>query len=511
MNDWPHQTWALSEIPRLIAAGQRRILETTPTGGGKSRIICGLIEWGLEQGYVVPVYTNRRLLIDQLSRVLTDHGIRFGVRSAGHAPDLGERVQISSLPTEQARVFKSAKWEIHGQSQKVLAIVDEAHLNKAAVAQKVLQLHHDAGGVIVGFTATPIGLKHLYGELLIAGTPSELRACGALVPAYHYGVDEPDMRGFKANVKTGEYSEGDVKKAIMTKAILSRVIDNYRGLNADGRPTILFGPGVPESIWFAEQLCKAGIQAAHIDGGGVWWNGEYSRQTDRDDVLKALKSGAVQVLCNRFVLREGLDLPFVSHLILATVMGSLQTFLQSVGRGLRFCLGKDRLTVQDHGGHWWRHGSANQDRVWKLDYTENIIGGMREDRFNGVNGEREPEPISCPECGLVRRAGPKCPQCGYESTKRIRRVIQRDGTLREMEGDVFPARRVRQYPNTQQLWTQCYYRSKNSKNGMTFRQAEGLFFYENHYWPPRTLKMMPANKLDWFLPVAKVPLERLSR
>src|SRR5689334_23635944 len=66
----------------LPISGERRILETTPTGGGKSRIICGLIEWAVGEGFLVPLYTNRRLLIDQLSRVLTAAGIRFGVRSA---------------------------------------------------------------------------------------------------------------------------------------------------------------------------------------------------------------------------------------------------------------------------------------------------------------------------------------------------------------------------------------------------------------------------------------------
>jgi superfamily II DNA or RNA helicase len=317
------------------------------------------------------------------------------------------------------------------------------------------------------------------------------------------------MRGFKQNIKTGEYTDGDVRKAIMTKAIMGRVLENYHHTNPEGRPTILFAPGVRESIWFAEQLTAAGVKAAHIDGEGVWWDGRYSRTADREGLLAALQAGDVKVLCNRFVLREGLDLPIVSHLILATVMGSLATYLQSAGRGLRTASGKERLTIQDHGGHWWRHGSVNDDRQWRLTCTESVIAGLRHDGFTNPERPREPEPINCLQCGLIRRFGPKCPGCGYEGARKARVVIQADGRLVEHEGDIFKPRQVRSRPDTAQLWAGCYYRAKNSRNRMTFRQAEGLFYYENHYYPPRSLPLMPRENFDWFLPVADVPVERL--
>jgi DNA repair protein RadD len=508
MSRWRHQILALQEIPRLLAAGRRRICLTTPTGGGKTLIICDLIEWAVAQGWKVVLYTNRKLLIDQLIRVLNSHGILFGVRAACHHDDRQRDVQISSLLTENSRVLKRQLWQVHGHGEKVLAIVDEAHLNAGPVAQKILNRHIMDGGAYVGLTATPIDLSHLYEKLFVAGKPSELRACGAIVPAYHYGVDEPDMQGFKQNVKTGEYRDGDVTKAVMTKCILGRVLDNYQKLNPDQRPTLLFAPGVRESIWFAEQLTKSGICAAHIDGEGIWIGGEYKRTQDRGWLLDEMRAGAVKVLCNRFVLREGLDLKEVSHVILATVMGSLRTYLQSVGRGMRVAEGKDRLTIQDHGGHWWRHGSVNVDRQWNLSGTENRIADMRADT---IREKKEAEPFRCVQCGMVRLSGLTCPACGFESTKRTRMVIQENGVLKEHEGDIFKPRVVRQKKDTAQLWTQYYYRARNSRNHMTFRQAEGLFFLEQDYYPPRTLPLMPTDPADWFLPVRDVPKERLTQ
>src|SRR5262249_44511420 len=135
---WPHQVYALKEITRRIEAGERRILETTPTGGGKSAIMCGLIERYVDLGWHVVVYTNRRLLIEQLSRVVREHGIEFGVRASGHEDRRELPVQIASLQTERARVLNSKRWQLHGQGEKVLALVDEAHLNAAGTAEVIL-------------------------------------------------------------------------------------------------------------------------------------------------------------------------------------------------------------------------------------------------------------------------------------------------------------------------------------------------------------------------------------
>jgi superfamily II DNA or RNA helicase len=469
-------------------------------------MICDLILWALGQGWKVVLYTNRQLLILQLAAVLREAGIEFGVRAAGHPLDRDCPVQVSSLPTENSRVLRTKRWVVHGHGEPTLAIIDEAHINASRTAQQILAMHLDHGGAYVGVTATPIGIGHLYDRLVVAGTPSELRDCRALVPAYHYGPDEPDMSRFKQSVKTGEYLEGDVRKAIMTKCVFARVLDHYHAINRDRRPTILIAPGVPESIWFAEQLCKAGLKAAHLDGEGVWAAGEYQRGGDREWLLKAVKNGDIHVLCNRFVLREGLNIPEVSHIILATVMGSLRSYLQAAGRGLRACAGKDRLTLQDHGGHHHRHGSVNADRTWNLAYTESMIAGLRADAFRE---RKQAEPILCPVCGLVRSKGPKCPKCGHESSRRMRRVIQMDGTLCEVEGDVYKPRRVQMRRNTEQIWERIYYLARQSRNRMTFRQAMGLFVKKNHYWPPHELPLMPVNQMDWFLPVADVPPDRL--
>ena len=46
---------------------------------------------------------------------------------------------------------------------------------------------------------------------------------------------------------------------------------------------------------------------------------------------------------------------------------------------------------------------------------------------------------------------------------------------------------------------------------MTFAQAEGMFYRQNGYFPPRTLDNMPTELVDWFRKIRDVPVQRLRR
>ncbi|MTW08883.1 hypothetical protein GM524_13540, partial [Streptococcus pneumoniae] len=67
-----------------------------------------------------------------------------------------------------------------------------------------------------------------------------------------------------------------------------------------------------------------------VDGEELKSNRETRRQ-----VLDEVASGEIKVVCNRFVLREGFDLPQLYHGVLATCFGSICSYVQSVGRILR--------------------------------------------------------------------------------------------------------------------------------------------------------------------------------
>lgn len=503
---WPHQDRAIAAVESAIAGGQRRLLLAAPTGAGKTRIMLELCQRWLDQGLKVTLYTNRRLLLDQTAGVLEKAGLAHGIRAAGHDNTDGqfENLQICSLQTEVSRSLKKKTWELT-DAQRVL--VDEAHVMRSGSMTQILERHHQAGAAVVGVTATPLNLAHLYDHLIVAAVTSECHACGALVPAWHYGCDEPDLRHI-GKVPVGEdLSEAQNVKAIMVHGVFGRVLDWYRKLNPQGHPTVLFAPGVAESIWFAEQFQAAGIPAAHLDGADIWLEGTvYRTRSDlRAQVLAWSQSGHLKVLCNRFVLREGIDMPWVRHGILASVFGSLQSYLQAGGRMLRAAPGKTEAVIQDHGGNWHRHGSLNADRHWELNWDGRILSFLRQESFRN---HEQPEPFLCPQCNRVLR-GRLCP-CGFQVDyhKRSRPVVQKDGTLKHMTGDIYRPRRINQAPNAVAVWIKMLHRSRQA--GRTYLAAEALYAAENNWaWPDRTWPGMPRQTIDLVRVVGSVPAEQL--
>lgn len=530
MQRWPHQIRGVKDTIDAIENHTKRILLTSPTGGGKTRMALDLAQEFTSRDLGVVMYTNRRMLVEQSSRVLESAGVAHGIRAAGHDTE-DSLFQVSSIQTENSRVTKKGTWELHDAK---LVIIDEAHLQTGPTVLKLIGKHIDNGAHVVGLTATPIGLGDYYDLLIQAGTNSELRQCGALVPAIHYGPDEPDLKAWrKAGALKGieegdDLTENQVRRVMMTEGIFGRVLEWYRKLNPGQLPSILFAPGVPESLWFAQQFFQAGITAAHIDGEDVWVNGNFykSSREAREDVLCGSRDGTIRLVCNRFVLREGIDAPWLAHCIFATIFGSLQSYLQSGGRLLRAHPSLATVTVQDHGGNWWRHGSLNADRDWRLDDTARRITSLRADRFRGRKCVKcstkllrplchecghlnVPEPACCPMCKAIIN-GPSC-ECGWKRIgKRSRTVVQTNGTLKEMVGDIFAPRRVCSKPNGPALWERMYWRSRTENGRRTFKAAEALFAQENNWsWPDRSWPFMPRDPFDFYKLVEKVPMTDL--
>lgn len=523
---WNHQHRAIQEILGHIRGGGRRILLTSPTGGGKSRIIYELMAYFLaENHWRSIIYTNRKMLVEQIVRGLGEAGLDCGIRAAGNPERPDAMIQVGSIQTEDSRVYKRKgflKWELFPAE---VVFIDEAHLQSGkedgSMMARVKEDHYKAGAIIIEVTATPLDMDGKAQVMVVAGNNSELRECGALVPAMHYGPDEPDLRhiGMTELTQTNDMSEPQVKRLMgrvdangpnpKLKKLFGRVLEWFNILNPDRRASILFAPGVAESRWFAEEFCENGIAAAHIDGEDIWTpqTGDVTaNRQSRDELLEMSKDGTVKVLCNRFVLREGIDCPWLSHGVFATAFGSLQSYLQSGGRLLRAYPGLAQVTIQDHGGNWWRHGSLNADREWPLGITSRVAKVIRED---GLREKKINEPMRCPRCAAIMLSV-RC-VCGFvlNPKAKSRPVVQENGELVLMRGDIFKARKTEMRDDTAALYAKCFYRMKNGNK--TFQQAIGLFYQENGYFPPTNLPWMPKNPEDLRRKIAEVPLENIIK
>lgn len=504
MNLWPHQIEGLTRLRDAIGAGETRICVTAPTGGGKSRCMAERI---LAASVPAVVYTHRKMLLSQLSQTLWEHGLSFGFRAAGYDKALLEDLQLAMVQTEVSAVLTAKSREIHGADE---IHIDEAHNNATGKTLELLDRHD---GVRIGWTATPLSIGHAYDKLIVAGTNSELRECGALVPAKHFGPDEPS-KSLVGAVKIGEGECGisKAKRAVYAKRVFGSVLENYHRFNPLGKPALLFAPGVAESIWFCETLTREGVKSAHIDGEHCWIDGRLVDTTEetREEIRDRCERGDIKIVCNRFVLREGVDWPFIQHGIFATVFGSLTSYLQAGGRLLRAHPSMRSVTVCDHGGNWWRHGSLNADREWDLSHTNEMAAGIRKEQ---LRQNQEWQPINCPKCNGIRMGGLKCHHCGHEVVKiaRTRPVLQVNGTLKPMS--IAELRERRYLTKSERLikqWSGKVWGARKHKPDRTFAQVYANFARENNWrYPPRDLPMMPKQLEDWFRPVGNVPLERL--
>jgi len=553
---WPHQRRAVDEVLAAIAGGAKRIILSSPTGGGKSLAVATLIQRLTAQEKRCQLYANRKMLVEQIEKSLIAYGVDFGIRAAGYEFQPYYPVQLSSVQTEHARVVKTKeqRWPLFDAD---VVFIDEGHLANNDQYQQLVAMYLERGAVVVYVTATPLNMTGLADILIVAGTNSELRECGSLVPALVYGAPEPDFKRFKIGVGQ-ELTEPQVLKLFNIKKIYGHIVEWYDRVNPERKPTILFAPGVEESRWLAEHLSEAGITAAHIDADDIYVDGKFHKSSPsmRQEILDRSRAGTLKVLTNRFILRTGIDAPWFEHMILATTLGDILAFLQTVGRGLRTSPGKKLLTIQDHGGNYWRWGSPNADRQWELDWTSRMVQGEREDR---LREKLDREPCRCPKCGLIL-AGRKCP-CGYavDEFRKMRPIVQSDGTVVEHVGDIFVQKIRRFIPDCVKKWNNCYFRAAATKwtidgrevsgiklckaaneatggdlkapfgvfeaakilrdlkheivqtgKGMTFAQAEGMYFHEFGVWPPRNLGLMPSSSYDWFRRVPDVHRDRLN-
>ena len=500
MRLWKHQQYCVDRLSELINDGERNILVTSPTGGGKTEIMFAIVAWG----FPCVFYLHRRALLDQFAERLTAAGFSFGVRAGDNDPRLLEDIQLSMIQTDYSRCIKKKRWSLH---QAKIVFVDEAHDQKAEMAQSILDEHRRSDdAVVIGMTATPLGLGGIYDKLIVAGDNTSLRECGALLPSTTYAPNEPDTRKLKTSAD-GTIADNQVNKHAKT-ILTGNILKHWKRHNPDALPTIGFACSCDTSLGHAKEFAKAGISAAHIDGEDTWIDGKwYFTDTEaRRHLKEACKSGEIKVVWNRFILREGVDWPFLYCGLFATIFRSLTAYIQAGGRVLRNHETLDHVIFCDFGGNWWRYGGLNGDRSWELGDTHRTVTGKRDRR---LREKKDPEPYTCRKCDAMRLWGRECPECGHVERRRSRTVVTANGKLREVTGDIFKARRTTTDGGKEKVWERVYWRAH--RTGMSFEQAIALFALENNwFYPADSYKLMPKREDDWFRKVRDVPQRNLT-
>jgi DNA repair protein RadD len=379
----PYQEKALREIRGAFSSGERRICYVCPTGGGKTTVFSTVVDGAMKKSRRVLITGHKIEIVEQITEALSALGVPHGVIAPGYA-ETPESIQVASMATLGRRLDRHNHYD--------LIIIDECHHSIAGTWRRVIDAMPQAK--VLGVTATPErldgrGLGDIFSSMVMGPTTSELIKDGYLSPFACYAPAEPpDLSDI--STRAGDFAPDQLADAMAAPIIVGSAVDSYEEF-CPGKRAIVFGVDRRHSLMLAERFNERGRKAVHLDGD--------TPKSERQQMIKALAAGEIDLVTNCGILSEGLDVPAVEAVLLARPTQSLGLHLQMVGRALRLAPGKERALILDLAGNTYRHGLPDAKRNWSLE------GKPRRQRERSG----EPQPRVCECCRTINR--PKAPTC----------------------------------------------------------------------------------------------------
>lgn len=368
-----------------------------PAQVSKTFIFCHIIKNAALKNTKTIVVTRGRKIVDQASQRLIRERVEHGVLMSKHwnyRPYLP--TQVCSIDTLRSRnLLPPAD----------LIIIDEAHLAVSTDYKEFLSNYPNA--FIIGCTATPYvnhSMRHLADTIVQPISMRELVNHGYLVPLRYFAPSTPDLKG--VTVVNGEYRSPELEQKM--NPLTGNIVTHWKKM-AENRPTICFAVSVAHSVQLCESFLSSDIRAEHCDAK--------TSDREREKIFKRLESGETKIVCNVGILTTGVDLPYLSCLILARPTRSYALHIQMLGRSTRTFPGKKDAIILDHAGNTVRHGYIDQEVPVDL---------------NGSIPRINSDIHICDICFMAYE-GKFCPACGpKENESRERIVTTVEGELKEV-------------------------------------------------------------------------------
>lgn len=410
-----YQTDLVESIRDGFRQGRKSVLAVAPTGSGKTICFSYIAQQSLSRGSRTLILVHRQELLDQTSRTLSAFDVPHGVIAAGRKPDMAQPIQLASVQSLIRRMHKIPAPD--------LIVIDEAHHAVAGSWRAVVDQFCNSR--LLGVTATPErldgkGLGSIFEQMIFGPSVSDLQDAGHLSRARYYAPTTADISGVKT--RCGDYDQSGLESVMNQSKIIGDAVENY-SLYASGQTAIAFCVSIDHARNVAEAFCRAGYDAATIDGTLT--------STERRSRVEALGNGELKIVTSCEIINEGFDVPIVGGAILLRPTQSLGLHLQQIGRVLRPAPGKDFAVVIDHVGNLSRHGLAHGIRNWSLEDRPKRSG----------NKGATPDVRQCPECYCCHDPQDNvCPGCGHEYEKQGREIEVVDGRLVEFEESMLTKR-----------------------------------------------------------------------
>ena len=181
---------------------------------------------------------------------------------------------------------------------------------------------------------------------------------GYLVPYTYYGLlDNVDYSHIR--YQNNRYRVDDLERNLIiperNQAILREYLDKGSGDKAIG-----FCVSIQHANRMADFFNQNNISAVAIT----------SETPDRDEKIESFRRNEINIVFTVDLFNEGVDFPNVRVLMFLRPTESKTVFIQQIGRGLRLCIGKDKVRILDFIGNYKR---ANQIRKWLAKSSQETV------------------------------------------------------------------------------------------------------------------------------------------
>ncbi len=379
-----YQTDMCSQVLEQWEQGVKNILLVLPTGGGKT-VCMGYICSQLREA--ICLQAHRQELVGQISCALARFGILHRViapesvikqiqrqhieRFGSHFINPNSPVGVAGVDT---LIRKGKLVNMRWAASVTTVFVDEGHhcLKKNKWGRGIDIFTHPDRKILLP-SATPEradghGLgDHAsgYAQIMIIGPSARQLIDEVYLVDFKVAMPETDVEIAEDMFSASGELNQKGKAAVRGSHIVGNVVEAYLKFSP-GKPAVVFATEVQVSVEMAEQFRKAGVRAMHVDG-----------DTDpevREDAIRKLERGELEVLTNVDLFGEGFDLPNIYAVYDCAATESFARFVQRFGRMLRLDVGAlqdiwETLTIEQR-----RAAVANSPKPYGL-YVD-LVGNV---------------------------------------------------------------------------------------------------------------------------------------
>lgn len=291
------------------------------TGLGKTIIFTQLIK--RIKGRILILSHRRGLVYQPLKYISNDVAIELAKKESN-----GEKVIISTVQTFFNRYEKFNKNDFE------IIIIDECHHSAASTYKEIIS--YFKSDKLLGFSATPnradnIRLDNIFDEIIFERSVK-------------WGILNNFLSGIQCKAVDIGYSLENVKsQQDYQEKLLEAAVNIDKANEAIAQTYLNYSQGQTLIFCISINHCK-NIQKL-IPGSKVI--DSKTNKKDREKIIEDFTNRKFRCLINCMIFTEGTDLPLIETIIIARPTKSVSLYTQMVGRGLRKCIGKDKLLLID--------------------------------------------------------------------------------------------------------------------------------------------------------------------